>query len=64
MIALLLWLILLALCPPLALLAIVIYGLFWLVLLPLKLIAAAIDALLRTLKVALTAPLRLASRKA
>lgn len=47
-IAFLLWLILLVLCPPLAILAIVLYAVFWVLLLPTKLIATAIDAVLQT----------------
>ena len=64
MIAFLLWLILLVLFPPLAILAIVVYALFWVLMLPLKLIAAAIDAALQTMKAVILAPMRLASRKA
>ena len=52
MVKFLLWLLLLALCWPLALLALVLYPLIWLVLLPFRLLGIAVDgafALVRAL---------------
>ena len=52
MVKFLLWLVLLVLCWPLALLALVLYPLVWLVLLPLRLLGIAVDgtfALIRAL---------------
>lgn len=52
MVKFLLWLLLLALCWPLALLALVFYPLVWLVLLPFRLLGIAVDgafALVRAL---------------
>jgi hypothetical protein len=52
MLKLLLWLVLLALCWPLALAALVLYPLFWLVLLPFRLLGIVVDgafALVRAL---------------
>jgi hypothetical protein len=52
MVKFLLWLLLLVLCWPLALLALVLYPVIWLVLLPLRLLGIAVDgafALVRAL---------------
>ena len=52
MVKFLLWLLLLALCWPLALLALVLYPVIWLVLLPFRLLGIAVDgafALVRAL---------------
>ena len=54
----LLWLILLVLCWPLALLALLLYPLVWLLLLPLRLVGVTVDALFRTLHGLLLLPSR------
>lgn len=58
MIAFLLWLILLVLCWPLALLAIILYPIVWLLLLPFRLIGIAVDAVFELLKAIITLPAR------
>ncbi len=55
----LLWLILLVLCWPLALLALVLYPLVWLLLLPFRLIGISVDAVFKLLHAILTLPARL-----
>jgi hypothetical protein len=57
-IALLLWLILLVLCWPLALLALFLYPIVWLILLPFRLLGFAVDGVLRLLGAIITLPLR------
>lgn len=57
--AFLLWLILLLLCWPLALLALLLYPLVWLVLLPFRLIGVAVDGVFELLKAVLFLPARL-----
>ncbi len=57
----LLWLILLVLCWPLALLALVIYPIVWLLLLPFRIIGVAVDGVLRLLHALITLPLRILS---
>ena len=47
---LLLWLLLLVLCWPLALLALVLYPIVWLILLPFRLLGIAVDGILQTIK--------------
>ena len=54
----LLWLILLVLCWPLALLAVILYPLVWLVLLPFKLVGIAVGGVLELLKAILLLPAR------
>lgn len=54
----LLWLVLLVLCWPLALLAIVLYPLFWLVSLPFRVIGVSLEAVLRLLRAILELPAR------
>ena len=54
----LLWLILLVVCWPLALLALVLYPIVWLLLLPLRLLGIAVDAVFRTLHAILLLPAR------
>ena len=54
----LLWLILLVLCWPLALLALVLYPIVWLVLLPFRLLGIAVDVVFQTLKAILLLPAR------
>ena len=58
MIKFLLWLILLVLCWPLALLALVLYPLVWLLLLPFRLLGIAVDAVLQTLRAVVLLPAR------
>ena len=55
----LLWLILFVLCWPLALLALIMYPIVWLVSLPFRLIGITIDAVFDLLKAILTLPARL-----
>jgi len=59
MIKFLLWLILLILCWPLALLALVLYPLVWLLLLPFRLLGIAVDAVLQTLRAVVLLPARM-----
>jgi len=59
MIRFLLWLILLALCWPLALLALLLYPLVWLLLLPFRLIGITVDAVLQMLKAIILLPARI-----
>jgi hypothetical protein len=54
-----LWLILLVLCWPLALLALVLYPLVWLLLLPFRLIGVAMGGILEVLRAIITLPARL-----
>jgi hypothetical protein len=55
----LLWLILLVLCWPLALLAVLLYPLVWLVLLPFRLVGLAVDGVFRLLRAVILLPSRL-----
>lgn len=55
----LLWLILLLICWPLALLALLLYPIVWLLLLPLRLIGIAVDGVFELLKAVLFLPARL-----
>ncbi|MCX6615635.1 MAG: hypothetical protein NTZ98_05995 [Acidobacteria bacterium] len=55
----LLWCILLVLCWPLALLALVLYPLVWLLLLPFRLVGIAVDGVLQLLWAVITLPARL-----
>ncbi len=59
MVKFLLWCILLVLCWPLALLALVLYPLVWLVLLPFRLVGIAVSGALELLKAIITLPARL-----
>ena len=54
----LLWLILLVLCWPLALLALVLYPLVWLLLLPFRIVGIAVDGVLRLVWALVTLPAR------
>ena len=54
----LLWLLLLVLCWPLALLALVLYPLAWLLLLPFRILGIAVDGVLGLLKAVLLLPAR------
>ena len=53
-----LWLILLVLCWPLALLALVLYPIVWLLLLPFRLMGIAVDAVFDLFKAVITLPAR------
>jgi hypothetical protein len=59
MVRFLLWLILLVLCWPLALLALVLYPFVWLVLLPFRILGIAVGGVLDLLKAILFLPARL-----
>ena len=54
----LLWLIVLVLCWPLALFAIILYPLVWLILLPFRLIGITVEALLEFIKALISIPAR------
>ena len=54
----LLWLLLLVVCWPLALLALVLYPLVWLLLLPFRLVGVAVDGVFQLLKAILLLPAR------
>ena len=54
----LLWCILFVLCWPLALLALVLYPVVWLLLLPFRLVGIAVDAVLELIWAVLTLPAR------
>ena len=58
MVKFLLWLILLLLCWPLALLALLLYPLVWLLMLPFRLVGIAVDGVFRFLHALLTLPAR------
>lgn len=55
----LLWLLLLVFCWPLALLALLLYPLVWLLLLPFRILGVAVDSVLDLLKAILTLPARI-----
>ncbi len=55
----LLWLILLVLCAPLAILALVLYPLVWLLSLPFRLVGLTVGAAFDVLKALLTLPARI-----
>ncbi|HEX9101886.1 MAG TPA: hypothetical protein VF997_06765 [Polyangia bacterium] len=59
MVKLLLWLLLFFLCWPLALLALVLYPLLWLLLLPFRLIGVTVDGVLELVKAIVLLPARL-----
>ncbi len=59
MVKFLLWLILLLFCWPLALLALILYPLVWLLLLPFRLLGIAVDAVLELIRALITLPVRL-----
>jgi len=58
MVKFLLWLILLLLCWPLALLALVLYPFVWLVLLPFRLVGIAVGGALELVKAVVMLPVR------
>ena len=57
--AFLLWLILLVLCWPVALIALLLYPVVWLLLLPFRLLGIAVDGVFSLLHAVLTLPARL-----
>ncbi len=57
----LLWCILLVLCWPLALLAVVVYPIVWILLIPFRLVGIAVDGLLGLLRGIVMLPARLLS---
>ena len=63
MIKFLLWLILLVLCWPLALIALVAYPILWLLLLPFRLLGIAVDGVLKLVWAIVTLPARIISGK-
>ena len=54
----LLWCILLVVCWPLALLALFLYPLVWILLLPFRILGIAVDGVLELLKAVITLPVR------
>jgi hypothetical protein len=58
MVKFLLWLILLVLCWPLALLALLLYPIVWLLLLPFRLLGITVSAVFDLLKAIITLPAR------
>jgi hypothetical protein len=59
MIGFLLWLLLLVVCWPLALLAIILYPLMWLLLLPLRLLGLAFEGVFELLRALVLLPARI-----
>jgi hypothetical protein len=62
MLKFLLWLILLVICWPIAILALILYPLIWLLLLPFKLIGITLGAGLELFKAIMTFPARVINR--
>jgi len=62
MLTFILWCILLVLCWPLALLAILLYPLVWLLLLPFRLLGIAVGGVLSLMKAMILLPARLINR--
>jgi hypothetical protein len=58
MVAFLLWLLLLVVCWPLALLALILYPIVWLVLLPFRLLGIAVEGVLALLRALIMLPAR------
>jgi hypothetical protein len=58
MLGFLMWLLLLCLCWPLALLALVLYPLCWLILLPFRVLGVGVDAVLSLLRAVVLLPAR------
>lgn len=59
MVAFLLWCLLLIVCWPLALLALVVYPIVWLILLPFRIVGIAVGGILELLKAIIFLPARL-----
>ena len=62
MVKFLLWCVLFVLCWPLALLALVVYPVVWILLIPLRLVGIAVDGVLGLLRGIVMLPARLVSR--
>lgn len=62
MITFLLWLLLFVVCAPLAILALVLYPIIWLLLLPFKLLGVVVDGVFQLIKAVITLPVRLLQR--
>ena len=63
MVGLFLWLILLVLCWPLAIMAIILYPIIWLLLLPFRILGIAVDGILGLFKAVITLPMRVLGRR-
>ena len=63
MIKFLLWLILLVLCWPLALLALLLYPVVWLLLLPFRIVGVAVEGVLALFKAVIFLPARVLGEK-
>lgn len=59
----LLWLLLLVVAPPLALIALLLYPLVWLILLPFRIVGIAVDGVLRLVWEVVTLPARILARR-
>lgn len=59
MVKFLLWCILFVLCAPLAIVALILYPVVWLILLPFRIIGIAVDGILKSLWVVITLPTRI-----
>jgi hypothetical protein len=59
MVGFLLWCILLVLCWPLALLALVIYPIVWLILLPFRILGIAVEGVLELVRAIILLPVRI-----
>ena len=57
----LLWLILLVICWPLALIALVLYPIVWVILLPFRILGIAVDGVLQLLRAVILLPARVLS---
>jgi hypothetical protein len=64
MVKFLLWLVLLILCWPLALAALVLYPIVWVLLLPFRLLGIAVDGVFSLLRAAVLLPARLLGARA
>jgi len=62
MLSFLAWIVLLFLCWPLALLALVLYPVFWLLLLPFRLIGIGVDAVFELLRAVVMLPAKVLGR--
>ncbi|MBK1889661.1 hypothetical protein Undi14_06405 [Undibacterium sp. 14-3-2] len=59
MLTLLIWIILFVLCWPLAIMALLLYPLFWLLLLPFRILGIAVDGIFELLRAIVMLPARL-----
>ena len=59
----LLWLLLLVFCWPLALLALILYPIVWLILLPFRILGIAVDGVLQTMRAIILLPARVLGGK-